>query len=172
MSYQSYYPNGWQSGETGKTPITPEALNHMDKGIRESMHAIESPDYSGCNYRIANGEIEWINPPMILGVEYRTIERWSEKPVYAKKIQYTTATTVGNTNGVTTIEIPHDISGFTGLVRCHGLVGTTAQMPYMEKNGGSTSCIGVDAANVKLQVINTTWNSERMFTFDIRYTKS
>ena len=33
MSYEKYYPNGWQSGETGGTPITPEALNHIEAGI-------------------------------------------------------------------------------------------------------------------------------------------
>ena len=29
------------------------------------------------------GEWEWVNPPMALGVEYRTTERYLEKPVYA-----------------------------------------------------------------------------------------
>ena len=33
MSYEKFYPNGWQSGETGGTPITPEALNHIEEGI-------------------------------------------------------------------------------------------------------------------------------------------
>lgn len=33
MSYEKYYPGGWKSGETGGTPITPEALNHMEDGI-------------------------------------------------------------------------------------------------------------------------------------------
>lgn len=33
MSYSPYYPNGWLSGESGNTPITPEALNHMEQGI-------------------------------------------------------------------------------------------------------------------------------------------
>lgn len=36
MSYEKYYPGGWKSGETGGTPITPEALNHMEKGIEEA----------------------------------------------------------------------------------------------------------------------------------------
>jgi hypothetical protein len=27
---------------------------------------------------------EWVNPPMVLGVEYRTTERWQGKPVYTK----------------------------------------------------------------------------------------
>lgn len=33
MSYKKFYEGGWQSGETGGTPITPEALNHMEAGI-------------------------------------------------------------------------------------------------------------------------------------------
>lgn len=33
MSYSPYYASGWLTGETGATPITPEALNHMDQGI-------------------------------------------------------------------------------------------------------------------------------------------
>jgi hypothetical protein len=33
MSYTKYYPNGWQSGESGNTPITPAALNNMENGI-------------------------------------------------------------------------------------------------------------------------------------------
>nr|DAE22058.1 MAG TPA: hypothetical protein [Siphoviridae sp. ctBtS10] len=32
------------------------------------------------------GPIEWINPPMQLGVEYRTTERYLGKPVYVKTI--------------------------------------------------------------------------------------
>lgn len=113
----------------------------------------------------------WENPPMNLGAEYRTTERHNGKVVFAKKFQYTTSSTIGNSSGVTTIDIPHGVDSLTALVRAHSLVGTTAQMPYMEKNSGSTSIIGVDATNVKLQVINTTWGSGRSFTIDIRYTK-
>lgn len=32
------------------------------------------------------GEWEWVNPPMNLGVEYRTTERWNGKAVYIKAI--------------------------------------------------------------------------------------
>ena len=39
MSYERFYPNGWQSGETGDTPITPEALNHIEEGIMASAPA-------------------------------------------------------------------------------------------------------------------------------------
>ena len=33
MGYKKYYQDGWKSGVEGGTPITPEALNHMEDGI-------------------------------------------------------------------------------------------------------------------------------------------
>lgn len=36
MSYSEYYTGGWQDGESGATPITAAALNHMEDEI-ESM---------------------------------------------------------------------------------------------------------------------------------------
>ena len=36
MSYEKFYPGGWQSGESGGTPITPEALNHIENGIKQT----------------------------------------------------------------------------------------------------------------------------------------
>jgi len=33
MAYTPYYNNGWQSGEEGNTPITPDALNHIEEGL-------------------------------------------------------------------------------------------------------------------------------------------
>lgn len=41
MSYTPYYPNGWLSGEAGNTPITPEALNHMEQGIANAVSKTE-----------------------------------------------------------------------------------------------------------------------------------
>lgn len=39
MSYTPYYTNGWQTGEAGATPITPAALNYMEKGIVDAHTA-------------------------------------------------------------------------------------------------------------------------------------
>ena len=36
MAYTPYYNDGWQSGEEGGTPITPDALNHMEAGIEDA----------------------------------------------------------------------------------------------------------------------------------------
>lgn len=49
--------------------------------------AHESAEHPGCYYRIVDGVTEWINPPVVLGVEYRTTERFSGMPVYTKFVQ-------------------------------------------------------------------------------------
>jgi hypothetical protein len=41
MSYQKYYPNGWQNGKAGNTPITAEALYHMEEGVAAVSAAVE-----------------------------------------------------------------------------------------------------------------------------------
>lgn len=52
------------------------------------LHArrLADADYPGCYYRMVDGEKEWLNPPMMEGVEYRTTERHNGLPVYAKLV--------------------------------------------------------------------------------------
>jgi hypothetical protein len=40
--------------------------------------------------RVVNGVEEWVNPPMMIGVEYRTTERYDGKAVYAKLVDFGT----------------------------------------------------------------------------------
>ncbi len=47
---------------------------------------IEDNTFKGCYCRNVDGGIEWINPPMEQGVEYRTTERWRGNPVYTKLV--------------------------------------------------------------------------------------
>lgn len=42
MSYTPYYDTKWQSGEEGKTPITPAALNYMETGIANAHATADS----------------------------------------------------------------------------------------------------------------------------------
>lgn len=67
------------------TPLNADTFNGLAAEIKESVHA-ESKDYPGCYYRVVDGEMEWINPPMLEGVEYRTTERWLGYPVYVKQV--------------------------------------------------------------------------------------
>lgn len=147
MAYQKFYPSGWQSGPTGGTPISPEALQHIEDGLiqaykdfapsgfglgeyvatilsdanaatKSGHYKMNSSTENGVgagatlivdgfaeNYvtqtaiHIGTGRIqrrhlypvdgvptwqpwEWVVAPMNLGVEYRTPERWMNKPVY------------------------------------------------------------------------------------------
>lgn len=172
MAYSKYYPNGWQSGEAGNTPITPDALNHMENGIvkaaeggygyGDTLAAVLSSDddanflsslkaiyqklsnktaqvrfawggftfygivwNSGVsNYgkltarsyrdgmnvqRICNNGTwdawEYENPPLALGVEYRTTKRFSRAPVYQQ------ALSLGGIPAGGSATVPHNISG-------------------------------------------------------------
>lgn len=44
--------------------------------------ATEDTTYPGCYYRMVDDVKEWLNPPLVVGVEYRTTERYVGKPVY------------------------------------------------------------------------------------------
>lgn len=53
-----------------------------------AMQGIESTDHPGCNYVLNGSTVEWVNPPMQLGVEYRTTERYQGKPVYCQLVNF------------------------------------------------------------------------------------
>ena len=69
-----------ENGGTGANDVNAARLN---LGVAP---AIESEEYPSCYYRIVNNETEWINPPMLAGIEYRTTERHLGKPVYVEVI--------------------------------------------------------------------------------------
>ena len=60
---------------------------------------------------------DWLNPPMQLGVEYRTVERYNGKPVYAKAINF------GQAPNATHKEVSHGIEDFSQLVSYTGMMG-------------------------------------------------
>lgn len=53
-----------------------------------AMQGIESTEHPGCYYVLNGSTVEWINPPLELGVEYRTTERYFGKPVYVKLVDF------------------------------------------------------------------------------------
>ena len=79
--------------------------------------AIESQEHLGCYYRIVNNETEWINPPMMTNVEYRTTERCSGEPVYIKKLFYSYP------DAYLIVDMPEDFGGCVGLEAYYGRGG-------------------------------------------------
>ena len=64
-------------------PAQVDQLDHTAQQIDDGI-GFESTDYPGCYYRTVDGVTEWVNPPMLLGAEYRTTERRNGAPVYWK----------------------------------------------------------------------------------------
>nr|DAH62349.1 MAG TPA: hypothetical protein [Caudoviricetes sp.] len=58
------------------------------RGNIAAMQGISSPDYPGCYYVLNGSNVEWVNPPLALGVEYRTTERYLGKPVYTMAFSF------------------------------------------------------------------------------------
>ena len=108
---------------------------------------------------------EWENPRMDAGVEYRTTERSSGSPVYAKKISATFS--ANNAGGTFLVKTPHGISGFNYLVDFFGKMGKTL-LPTM---WGDTyiSLYQVDETNISFYVKDRAFSGG--CTFILRYTK-
>lgn len=68
------------------------------------------------------GPIEWINPPMALGVEYRTTERYLGKPVYTKVVA------CGNLPNGTTAEVAHGIANIGIIVSAQAIASNSTDM--------------------------------------------
>lgn len=84
---------------------------------------LESTTAPGCYYRYCNSVIEWMNPPMVLGTEYKTVERWQGKAVYTKLV-------FGGlipANGQKTFA--HNASA-THIIRCIASADDGASLPY------------------------------------------
>lgn len=85
------------------------------------------PVYDKTGSQIGNSDTEWQNPPMLPGVEYRTTERYDDKPVYAKRIDYGYITagehsithSISNIDEVVGLEIINKTYGlFTSVFNC------------------------------------------------------
>ena len=114
VSASAFAPSGYGLGATNGVLITdgndatrggdyfwgnvstnlPFTYGFMHVGVRVNGSLIQtaySEVHQGCSAQRKCtdgtwGEWEWVNPPMELGVEYRTTERWQGKPVYTVRI--------------------------------------------------------------------------------------
>ena len=98
---------------------------------------------------------EWVNPPMQLGVEYRTTERYLGKPVYVKLIN------CGNLPNGTTKEVAHGITNLDFIVGAQAIASNSSSgfnghtyLPCIY-NGSLTDrwtdyLAGVDTKNIRI----------------------
>ena len=108
---------------------------------------------------------EWVNPPMILGTEYRTTERYLGKPVYVKLVDCGTVPAQGTYKDFV---FSPDVNSVVSISAYSPQRGTT--LPYYDANGVRYSITSHGAAV-------TIWNySESLLDTDVRalikYTKT
>lgn len=71
--------------------------------------------YGAVLKRLVGEPWEWVNPPMVTGVEYRTTERWQGKPVYTMLIDLG-ETPVGTPEQKTDKEVILTVNGITRVI--------------------------------------------------------
>lgn len=103
---------------------------------------------------------EWINPPTLLGVEYRTTERYSGKPVYAKAVN------IGKLfSSYDSKEVDHGVSDMEACIECKGLVGQQNLIPNKD-----VTSVTVDSTTIVIEHNGFSGQPEAVVI--IKYTKS
>lgn len=127
-----------------------------------AMQGIESADSPGCYYVLNGSIVEWINPPVTAGVEYRTTERYLGKPVYCKLIDCGNLPAPG-----ASISVAHGVSGCRP-VSITARMSNSNTIPWLGMYN-----IGADNANVIINAPSGGSNLSALTAVALmRYTKS
>lgn len=124
--------------------------------------------YSRLERIYANGwkHWEWVNPPMILGTEYRTTERYLGKPVYVKVVD------CGNCPESGHKDIRFDTSGVALPIRCYGnwTYDGRSTIPF-ETTGSDRMVVGIIGSFIRITTGGRNF-SEHTCTVTVYYTKT
>lgn len=102
-------------------------IDFINTGSQEA--SIQAPVFISADNTLPDGEellapMEWLNPPMKLGVEYRTTERYMGKPVYVKLVDF------GALPNATTKSVKFSIGNNNQLLECKGFISGGSVLPY------------------------------------------
>lgn len=111
------------------------------------------------------GEWEWVNPPMIPGVEYRTTERWNGKAVYAKMID------IGALPNNTTKSVEFDYTGtIKEIIYRGGSTNSGMHLPHIVKD--TAACILITTGPGYLNIQTGIDRSGLTAKIKVKYTKT
>lgn len=108
---------------------------------------------------------EWVNPPMKLGVEYRTTERYLDKPVYKKLVRVTSVPA-----GDTTVQISAEPARYDSIVSAD-----TYSINNAQYNNHSLVYVGggrCTADGITITLTNATTRTFKDYDVLVAYTKS
>ena len=125
---------------------------------------IESAEYPGCFYRLAGEETEWINPPMVAGVEYRTAKRHNGSAVYTKLFNVETLKTASVAMG-----IQGRVISFHGNAFHHS--GSIDPFPMFDGAGSLMAIAYIAQGSIQIRAFNDKDISNYSASFTVEYTK-
>ena len=132
MAYSRYYPNGWADGESGGTPITAAAMNHIEDGlvdngtltqltITRTANSYIDATNTALLKAVRKGGFLWFNGNINLSstlptgtglTEIAKISGWSS--------DYTISATAGGQNGGGVILVSINTSGTVQIANTSG----------------------------------------------------
>lgn len=136
-----------------------EVMNYIDERIRQKYYPFGSLTVFH-RYCYDGVWTPWCveNPPMALGVEYPTLERWNGKTVYTKLVNY------GGMPGHTTYAVAHGAAA-TNILRCTG-TDVTAGMSIP----GNTISLFADKTHITLVATSAQYHGHTAYV-QLWYTK-
>lgn len=168
-----YYVNNgaanapWASGSW--MLVESQSVNFKSQRISNEMYGGVVAQRFMKNY--VWGEWEWVNPPMVPGVEYRTTERYEGKPVYVYHGQYAVPLSEGvQFSGIVEIE--------TGATDCYRIIKAYGHLKITETgqyyapgsecnfDSGEFHCLSVKFNNLYGD------GSSKTFSYTIYYIKA
>lgn len=151
-----YAPEGYGLGEAAGQLVTDCDAAVLSGWYQLGEYTLNAPDAeghlmmvsacAGCIYQevFADGgtvtrwcksgtwdEWEWVNPPMLLGVEYRTTERYKGKPVYAKSVD------LGAMPNTTYKLVAHGIADLDDIIDVRGTATNGSSRVFIPSTVGS-----------------------------------
>lgn len=122
------------------------AIDFISTGLDEAKGQV--PVYIGADDTLPSGEnlkatMEYLNPPLVLGVEYRTTERFLGKPVYVKAINFGAIAV-----GLNAVSFMPDADR---PIRCYAmLTNTNATIPWIGTPGTDQSFCSINGGNARI----------------------
>lgn len=138
---------------------------------------LTTPTFISTDDTLPSGEtlaaaMEYQNPPMLLGVEYKTTERYMGKPVYTKVIE-------GSFSGAGTTTISHGIANIDKCVAANGIAlqkdsSYSFSFPYWFTDGSTLTqgiSVSINTFSIALNSV-TDYSAAFSVQITVKYTKT
>ena len=172
------HSNGWYSGGAG-TANSPDskfawfgrvsALT-SEVCIQEVWGMVDTNVYRHCVrlvYPNSGTPWEWVNPPMSVGVEYRTTERYLGRPVYTKVMSF------GAMPNASMKQVSLGLEKVATLVDCKGITSNGAVFPCSCPSVAAVGTLSLYANTYGTVFVTTTTDwSDKTANIVFKYTKT